>query len=185
MLLGVLAVFAGAALWWQRASTTAAPEYVSAPARQGNVRGTVTATGRLEALDQVEVGAEISGRIVAVHVDFNDHVEKGQLLCELDPEQSLANRKQARAQLRANQAELASRRANLANAKAVAARSQKSFDRGLTSAQDLEAAVTAAAPSLGNRPSEIVVKVLPMRLVTNATDNPVSGSANAPEPPKP
>lgn len=47
------------------------------------------------------------------------------------------------------------------------------------------AAVTAAAPSLGNRPSEIVVKVLPMRLVTNATDNPVSGSANAPEPPKP
>src|SRR5690606_29790633 len=72
---------------WSRGRGASQPQYVSMEARRGDLEATVTATGRLEALDQVEVGAEISGRIIEVNVDFNDRVEQDQVLAKLDSEQ--------------------------------------------------------------------------------------------------
>jgi HlyD family secretion protein len=140
-----LAVVVGWRLWQSHVEAQAEPTYVTAASRRGDVRGTVTATGTLTALDQVDVGAEISGRILVVHVDFNDPVKKGQVLCELDPEQWQAARKQARAQLAASEAELANRKSSRSLAKVTAKRSRSLFDRGLVSEQDLQTAEAAAA----------------------------------------
>src|SRR3990172_5692351 len=44
----------------------------------------VTATGKLQPLNQVDVGSEVSGLVESVFVDDNDYVKKGQILARLD-----------------------------------------------------------------------------------------------------
>jgi HlyD family secretion protein len=146
LLLVVLGVVAGVIVWRRKSQAAAGgPSYVTEPAKRGNLRALVTATGNLRALDQVDVGAEVSGTILSVAVDFNDLVKKGDVLCELDPEQLSASRDQARAQLTASQADLQSRIASAKEAKLTAERSRELQTKGLISSQELEAAVAAAA----------------------------------------
>ncbi len=52
--------------------------------KEETVELTVTATGYVQPVDQVEVGTQVSGVIEKIYVDFNSHVTKGQLLAELD-----------------------------------------------------------------------------------------------------
>ena len=70
-----------------RSSSAKVESYVTAPVEQGDLRETVTATGTLSPLDAVEVGAEVTGRVLKVHVDVNDRVKEGQILVEIDQEQ--------------------------------------------------------------------------------------------------
>ncbi len=53
-------------------------------AGENTVQTTVTATGKLEPVDEVEVGTQVSGIVKKLYVDYNSHVTKGQLLAELD-----------------------------------------------------------------------------------------------------
>ena len=79
LLLVLLALAAVAALIGWRATREGdkGPDYETAPVTRGDLEITVTATGSLDAMETVDVGAETSGRILAVHVDFNDPVKKG------------------------------------------------------------------------------------------------------------
>ncbi len=52
--------------------------------KEETVELTVTATGYVQPVDQVEVGTQVSGVIEKIFVDFNSQVKKGQLLAELD-----------------------------------------------------------------------------------------------------
>ncbi len=49
-----------------------------------NVTTSVTATGTVEPVDQIDVGTQVSGIINNIYVDYNSQVKKGQLLAELD-----------------------------------------------------------------------------------------------------
>ena len=51
---------------------------------QGDLVREVRATGHVEAVTTVQVGAEISGRIATVEVDYNDRVKAGQVLARFD-----------------------------------------------------------------------------------------------------
>lgn len=50
----------------------------------GYIAQSVTATGKIEPVDTVTVGTQVSGIIKNLYVDFNSKVRKGQLLAELD-----------------------------------------------------------------------------------------------------
>lgn len=50
----------------------------------GNIQTTVTATGTVEPISQVQVGTQVSGTISKLYVDYNTKVKKGELLAELD-----------------------------------------------------------------------------------------------------
>lgn len=63
----------------------------------GNVSNRVSATGSLTAVNDVVVGAQLSGQIINIFVDFNDPVEEGQLLAEIDPESFAAKVAQSQA----------------------------------------------------------------------------------------
>ena len=54
------------------------------PVRRGDIRITVSSTGSLAAVGTVNVGTQVSGTIEKLFVDYNDHVEKGQVLATLD-----------------------------------------------------------------------------------------------------
>src|SRR5262245_64998728 len=51
---------------------------------KGQIAAQVTANGTLSARTTVQVGAQVSGRVVELHADFNDKVKKGQLIAKLD-----------------------------------------------------------------------------------------------------
>jgi len=52
--------------------------------KKGTIEALVSSTGTLEAINTVEVGTQISGTIKKIHVDYNDKVQIGQLLAEMD-----------------------------------------------------------------------------------------------------
>ena len=63
---------------------TVAGPLVSAKVTLATIATTISATGTLEPVDQVEVGTQVSGDISKIYVDFNSKVEKGQVIAELD-----------------------------------------------------------------------------------------------------
>jgi len=74
----------GFAFLRSRTETQATPRYQTEPVSRGDLRVTVSATGKLAPVNEVEVGSELSGTIEAVFVDYNDRVKKGQVLARLD-----------------------------------------------------------------------------------------------------
>lgn len=74
-------------------------------AAKGVVTNSVTATGTVEPIEQVEVGTQVSGVINKIYVDFNSYVKKGQLLAELDKSTLRARVLQSRASLASAQNE--------------------------------------------------------------------------------
>ncbi|MEZ4340108.1 MAG: hypothetical protein R3B82_26095, partial [Sandaracinaceae bacterium] len=66
-LIGVLAAVGAGLVVWQRARAPEAPEYRTAAITRGEVRAIVEATGTVQPVRTVEVGPDVSGRVVAVH----------------------------------------------------------------------------------------------------------------------
>lgn len=94
----VIALVSGAGWWWwQSRQTSGAPRFETRPVDRGSIRQTVLTTGTLQPRQTVTVGSQISGQILAVYVNYNSPVKKGQLLARLDPSTQLAQREQARA----------------------------------------------------------------------------------------
>jgi HlyD family secretion protein len=104
-------------------------EYVSAPVDQGEVISRVTASGKLRALNTIKVGAEVSGQITRVFVDFNSPVTAGQVLAEIDPTRVNARVQQARAQVASAQAALALAEASGARAQSEISIQEREFNR--------------------------------------------------------
>lgn len=51
---------------------------------KGAISAQVTANGALSARSTILVGAQVSGRVVEIHADFNDRVKKNQVIAKLD-----------------------------------------------------------------------------------------------------
>lgn len=58
--------------------------YLTAKANKGEISESVTATGTIEPVTEVEVGTQVSGIIDKIYVDYNSVVTKGQLIAEMD-----------------------------------------------------------------------------------------------------
>jgi macrolide-specific efflux system membrane fusion protein len=61
------------------------PRLLTAPVEVADVEQTVLASGIIQPCKLVSVGAQASGRIIAMHVALGDQVQKGQLIAEIDP----------------------------------------------------------------------------------------------------
>ncbi|MBK9519562.1 MAG: efflux RND transporter periplasmic adaptor subunit [Anaeromyxobacter sp.] len=143
--LATLALVAGAGWAW-RGSGPPKSEYKleTARAERGRIVAKVTATGTLSAIVTVQVGSQVSGRVSALHADFNSRVEKGALIAEIDPQLFQASVEQARANLAAAQGNLARARAQAADALRQAARARTLADRQLVATADADTAQSNA-----------------------------------------
>lgn len=81
-------------------------QFRTQPVTRGDIVREVRATGHVEAVTTVQVGAEISGRIATVEVDFNQHVKQGQVLARFDRDTLAAQLAQTAATLAASRAAL-------------------------------------------------------------------------------
>jgi HlyD family secretion protein len=159
IVLALVVLGGAAAFFWQRAerSKSVGPKYVTAQAKVGQLRETVMATGKFKGLDSVDVGAQISGRVAKVYVDFNDQVKAGQTLAEIDPAQLMSRVEQSRAQVSAADSSVRLAKATLAQSKASFARAKDMAEKGLISSKDLEAAqadAERAEASVGSSQSQ-------------------------------
>ena len=107
--------------------------YTTETARLQNITTSITATGTIEPVTEVEVGTQVSGIIDRIYVDYNSIVHRGDVIAELDKTNLLS--------------ELASAQSNLANAQASLnyqtanyQRFKTLYDKGLISANEYESA---------------------------------------------
>lgn len=84
------------------------PQFTTAALEVRDIVEEVQSTGVVEPVNQVDIGAQVSGRVVNVFVDFNDHVKAGDQLAEIDPELLGAEVVQQDAQLGAARASVKS-----------------------------------------------------------------------------
>ncbi|MFZ4602078.1 MAG: efflux RND transporter periplasmic adaptor subunit [Caulobacterales bacterium] len=85
--IGALALLAAAGgLWWWLAvrAADATPVFSTQAAVRGPVTLTVSANGTIQPTRTISIGSELSGTVLAVNVDVNDRVKRGQVLVVLD-----------------------------------------------------------------------------------------------------
>lgn len=104
----LVAALAAIGLWSASRSST---QFEVTPVARGNIEATVTAIGTLQPMSSVEVGAQVSGQVLKLHVQPGDVVKKGQLLAEIDASVLQATVDAGRAQQNELQAQLAEQRA--------------------------------------------------------------------------
>jgi HlyD family secretion protein len=85
---------------------TQGPLYRFVPVEKGAIDSVVSATGTLSAVTTVQVGTQVSGLISKLFVDFNDKVEKGQVIAQLDTTLLESNLRDAEATLERSKADL-------------------------------------------------------------------------------
>jgi HlyD family secretion protein len=141
VLLGLLGF--GISRWLKQRAIDARPTYEQGSVTRGDIQVVISATGTLKGRSTVEVGAEVSGRVTEVLVDYNGKVSKGQLLAVIDPEQSQAAVAESEARVRESDASIRQARATLVEARQAQERATVQAKDGLISQRELESAEAA------------------------------------------
>ncbi len=144
-LLVLVAVVAGVVALVRKAMKPRVTTYETAQVRRADISVVVTATGTVQAVKTVQVGTEVSGRVAAVRVTFNEPVTVGQVLVEIDPEQLQGRVREARAQGAVAHAAVQQADAALADARITLARVEQLRQREIVSQADLDTARAAIA----------------------------------------
>ncbi|MBK8010060.1 MAG: efflux RND transporter periplasmic adaptor subunit [Deltaproteobacteria bacterium] len=146
VVLVVMALVVSLGVWGRaRFRDVPPPSWKTAAVDRGDIRVTVTATGQLEPLSVVIIGAEINGRIASVDVDFNDQVKAGQVLARIDTETLNTQLKQSVASLEAAQATVHEARATRTEAKKNVSRALELSRAGVASNSQRETAEASYA----------------------------------------
>jgi HlyD family secretion protein len=124
-------------------SDRSAPQYFTAAVGQGDISQVVQATGTINPVNTVPVGSVVSGNVVAINVDFNSKVKKGDILAQIDPvpfqnalaqaqadyQNSVANVANLEAQIQTATANVNTMKANIAKAHAATVDMQTQLTR--------------------------------------------------------
>ncbi|MBY6223986.1 efflux RND transporter periplasmic adaptor subunit [Ferrimonas balearica] len=177
LLLAVVALLLGAGWLFGRGGDTTAPavEYRTETLSRGDINNTVSATGTLAAVDDVIVGAQLSGQITEVYVDFNDTVSAGQLLAQIDPRTFAARVAQSKALVAKTEGDIALQTIVVERARVNFDKAQRDMERaeGLVaanyiSADEVDAVETALVQAeLDLKQSEAQLAVLKATLAAN------------------
>jgi HlyD family secretion protein len=144
----LLLVIAGGAfgVWrWQKSHAAPEVQWKTQAVEKKRIVAKITASGALQATVTVQIGAQVSGRILKLNADFNSTVKKGQLIAKLDPQLFVAAVQQARANHLSAKANLARAQAQEKDANLTYTRTKNLFDQSLAAAADLQAAETAVS----------------------------------------
>ena len=131
-------------LVWAYSSTRPKPNpLVTAVVRQGNVENVIAATGKMDAIERVNVGAQVSGQVKKLYIKAGDNVSKGELIAEIDDQPQRSDLRNAQAALSVAQADLETREATLVRQDAQFKRLQQMIKANLVSRQDFDEAAEA------------------------------------------
>lgn len=169
---GVIALVIAGGLVWRATHRPAPPaRYVTQPVQVADVAEKVQATGAVQPMLQVNVGAQVNGRVQTVKVDFNSLVKKGDVLAEIDPTVYGAQVSQIQANLESQRAQLESAKATVDNAKVTLDRVEKLNKDNLASRADLDSARGQYNVAIANKSAvEASLGALRAQLLTSKTN---------------
>jgi HlyD family secretion protein len=134
IILLILGAGATGGIWYFRHAKSDAPQYITATVGRDDLTQTVTATGTLNPVVDVQVGCQVSGIISKINVDFNSMVKSNEIIAQIDPATYQAAVEQA-------EADLANSKANLELQQVETRRSAELFTNKLLSSSDYDTAV--------------------------------------------
>jgi HlyD family secretion protein len=140
-------LIAGGVVWRVKHRPPPPAKYVTATTTAGDVAEKVQATGAVQPLLQINIGAQVNGRVTRVLVDFNSAVKKGDVLAEIDPSiygtqvsAQEANVSAQVAQTSQAKAQMETARAQMETARVAFERVDRLYKAGLSSKGDLDTA---------------------------------------------
>ena len=136
ILIGVaIIVVTGVAIWaFSGGATKHKISYVTATVSKNDISNSVTATGTIAPVTEVEVGTQVSGIVDKIYVDYNSVVTKGELIAEMDKVTLQSELASARATYDGNKAEYEYQKKNYERSKGL-------HEKALISDTDYEQAV--------------------------------------------
>lgn len=133
------------------------------------IRNSVTATGTIEPVTEVEVGTQVSGIISNIYVDYNSIVKKGQVIAELDKTNLISQLNSAKASLASAKSDLDYQTANYKRYKTL-------NEKGLVSKNEFESAYLDYRKALENyNTSKESVKTAETNLGYATITSPIDG----------
>ena len=139
----IVLVSAGAAEAWRHVGAAPQVRYTTAPISRGTVARTVTGSGTVNPVTNVQVGTYVSGVIQELFCDYNTQVKKGQLCARIDPRPYQTVVDQERANLSTAKAQLGKDQASANYAKLTYERNLDLSQRGLVPQDTLDSAKAA------------------------------------------
>jgi HlyD family secretion protein len=138
--IGATCILAGVgALWWSIGAKSSV-QYLTVPVTRGAISRTATATGTVNPVLTIIVGAYDSGIIRNIYCDYNTRVRAGQVCAKIDPRTYQATLDQYSGQLLRDQAILAKDRKDLERYQQLAAQNsiarQQAEDQAYVVSQD-------------------------------------------------
>lgn len=134
-------------LWsWREALHPSSPAGVSANYAEvvkGDIEAVVTAQGKLEPKEYVDVGAQVSGLVKKLHADIGSVVKSGDLIAEIDPDVYESRVAGNQARLKTLQAQKTEQQAQVRQARQKLARNRKLIENRAISQEALEDTQTA------------------------------------------
>ena len=83
ILLGLL-IAVGAAYYFFSSNSKQETTYLTESVTRGNVEKTVVASGSVESVNEVDVGAQASGKITKLYVKLGQEIKKGEMIADID-----------------------------------------------------------------------------------------------------
>ncbi|MGL6520366.1 macrolide transporter subunit MacA [Aeromonas dhakensis] len=136
--IALLALVPVLAIGWLAWPSKAPEPVLTAEVTRQDVEQTVLASGVLQAIEQVDVGAQVSGQVTYLAVEAGQKVKQGDLLAEIDPLIAQNNLKTAEADLASRRAQLKIKQAQLKQNELSWRRQQQMFRQEASSRADLE-----------------------------------------------
>ncbi|MCS3407653.1 efflux RND transporter periplasmic adaptor subunit [Serratia sp. AKBS12] len=121
------------------------PAYVTAPVRLGDIENSVLATGHLDAIERVNVGAQVSGQVRSLKVKLGDRVTKGQPIADIDDLPQRNDLRIAEAALNVVKADLQAKRAQLKQAESRFKRQRQMLNDEASSREEFESSEATLA----------------------------------------
>lgn len=109
---------------------------------RGNIEALVVTTGTLNPVIIVDVGSQVSGKILKLYVDFNSLVQEGQVIAEIDQSLFLTRVKQNEANYLSSMATLEKAKVSLENNRKKHERAKNLFNKTLISYEEFETVET-------------------------------------------
>ncbi|MCQ9120711.1 efflux transporter periplasmic adaptor subunit [Rodentibacter pneumotropicus] len=111
--------------------------YLTEKVTRGNIEKTVVASGSISSINEVDVGAQVSGKITRLYVILGQEVKKGDLIANIDSTTQINALNTKKAALASYQAQLKAKETALSVAQSAYSRYSKLYGQKATSLDEL------------------------------------------------
>ncbi|QPB42630.1 efflux RND transporter periplasmic adaptor subunit [Rodentibacter haemolyticus] len=132
-----LFILGGFAFYFFTADNNQQSAYLTEKVTRGNIEKTVVASGSISSINEVDVGAQVSGKITKLYVTLGQEVKKGDLIADIDSTTQINELNTKKAVLASYQAQLKAKETALNVAQSAYSRYSKLYAQKAASLDDL------------------------------------------------